>query len=55
MDASTIAKPHDRLADYLAGDMAAVNDLIRDKMASEHAPRIPEVTQHLVEAGGKRL
>jgi len=24
-------------------------------MASEHAPRIPEVTAHLVEAGGKRL
>jgi octaprenyl-diphosphate synthase len=32
-----------------------VNDLIRDRMASEHAPRIPEVTAHLVEAGGKRL
>ncbi|TYB80083.1 polyprenyl synthetase family protein [Maritimibacter fusiformis] len=24
-------------------------------MASEHAPRIPEVTAHLIEAGGKRL
>jgi len=35
--------------------MTAVNDLIRDRMASEHAPRIPEVTAHLVEAGGKRL
>jgi octaprenyl-diphosphate synthase len=35
--------------------MAAVNALIRDRMASEHAPRIPEVTAHLVEAGGKRL
>jgi octaprenyl-diphosphate synthase len=32
-----------------------VNALIRDRMASEHAPRIPEVTAHLVEAGGKRL
>lgn len=48
-------KPHDRLGDWLAGDMAAVNALIRDRMASEHAPRIPEVTAHLVEAGGKRL
>ena len=48
-------KPHDRLARYLAQDMAAVNHLIRDRMASEHAPRIPEVTAHLVEAGGKRL
>jgi len=35
--------------------MAAVNALIRDRMASRHAPRIPEVTAHLVEAGGKRL
>lgn len=50
-----IAKPQDRLAAWLASDMAAVNDLIRLRMASEHAPRIPEVTAHLVEAGGKRL
>ncbi|MEI4484721.1 polyprenyl synthetase family protein [Frigidibacter sp. MR17.14] len=51
----TAHKPHDRLAAYLAADMAAVNALIRERMASEHAPRIPEVTAHLVEAGGKRL
>ncbi|WP_299043444.1 polyprenyl synthetase family protein [uncultured Tateyamaria sp.] len=55
MDASAIAKPHDRLAAYLSADLEGVNDLIRDRMASEHAPRIPEVTRHLVEAGGKRL
>lgn len=48
-------KPHDRLAAYLADDMVLVNELIRTRMASEHAPRIPEVTAHLVEAGGKRL
>ena len=48
-------KPHDRMAAALADEMVAVNDLIRDRMASEHAPRIPEVTAHLVEAGGKRL
>ena len=48
-------KPHDDLAAWLAQDMAAVNLLIRDRMASKHAPRIPEVTAHLVEAGGKRL
>jgi len=48
-------KPHDRLAAYLADDMAAVGDLIRERMASKHAPRIPEVTAHLVDAGGKRL
>lgn len=47
--------PQDRLADWLAEDMVAVNLLIRERMASEHAPRIPEVTAHLVEAGGKRL
>jgi octaprenyl-diphosphate synthase len=35
--------------------MEAVSTLIRERMASKHAPRIPEVTAHLVEAGGKRL
>ncbi len=51
-------KPHERLGGaHLAEDMNAVNDLIRARMASKHAPpRIPpEVTAHLVEAGGKRL
>ncbi len=47
--------PQDRLSAVLAEDMAAVNALIRARMASEHAPRIPEVTAHLIEAGGKRL
>ncbi|MFN3280551.1 MAG: polyprenyl synthetase family protein [Tabrizicola sp.] len=47
--------PQDRLGALLSADMAAVNALIRERMASEHAPRIPEVTAHLVEAGGKRL
>ncbi|MFG6080680.1 polyprenyl synthetase family protein [Paracoccus litorisediminis] len=50
-----VSKPLDRLSNELAGDMAAVNALIRERMASRHAPRIPEVTAHLVEAGGKRL
>ncbi len=48
-------KPHERMASFLAADLDAVNRLIRARMASEHAPRIPEVTAHLVEAGGKRL
>lgn len=48
-------KPHDRLAATLATDLDAVGDLIRERMASKHAPRIPEVTAHLVDAGGKRL
>ncbi len=47
--------PNERLADWLSEDMARVNTLIRARMASEHAPRIPEVTAHLVEAGGKRI
>lgn len=52
---SDAQKPHDRLAAALAEDMAAVNVMIRERMASEHAPRIPQVTAHLIEAGGKRL
>ncbi|SOC15588.1 octaprenyl-diphosphate synthase [Rhodobacter sp. JA431] len=52
---SKATKPHDRLAQALSEDMAAVNALIRERMSSEHAPRIPEVTAHLIEAGGKRL
>jgi len=48
-------QPHERLANHLAEDLAGVNALIRARMTSEHAPRIPEVTAHLVEAGGKRL
>jgi octaprenyl-diphosphate synthase len=48
-------KPHERLAAHLSADLDAVNALIRDRMASEHAPRIPQVTAHLIEAGGKRL
>ncbi len=47
--------PQDRLAAALAPEMEAVNDLIQQRMASEHAPRIPEVTAHLVNAGGKRV
>ena len=48
-------KPHEALSAALEDEMVAVNALIRERMASEHAPRIPEVTAHLVEAGGKRL
>ncbi|MEP5727864.1 MAG: polyprenyl synthetase family protein [Sulfitobacter sp.] len=55
MKIDTITKPHDQLAAYLADDMNKVGDLITERMASKHAPRIPEVTAHLVGAGGKRL
>lgn len=49
------SKPHEALAVLLRDDMDAVNTLIEERMASKHAPRIPEVTAHLVGAGGKRL
>lgn len=48
-------KPFEYLSALLSDDMASVNDLIVQRMASENAPRIPEITKHLVEAGGKRL
>lgn len=44
-----------RLSALVAPEMAAVNTTIRERMASEHAPRIPELSAHLIEAGGKRL
>lgn len=50
-----VSKPLDRLASVLAADMDAVNLLIRTRMESRHAPRIPEVTAHLIGAGGKRV
>lgn len=49
------SRPHERLAAIVADDMQAVTALIAERMASENAPRIPEVSRHLVEAGGKRL
>lgn len=48
-------KPHELLAVHLDAKMKAVDTLIHDRMMSKHAPRIPEVTAHLVDAGGKRL
>ncbi|GIX13516.1 MAG: farnesyltranstransferase [Paracoccaceae bacterium] len=47
--------PLAQLASVLHDDLEATNALIRERMASAHAPRIPEVTAHLVEAGGKRI
>ena len=48
-------KPHDQLANIFIDDMDAVDKLIKQRMASIEAPRIPEVTAHLIDAGGKRL
>lgn len=50
-----VLKPLDRLASVLSAEMGAVNALIKERMSSRHAPRIPEVTAHLIDAGGKRL
>ncbi len=44
----------ERLQAACAADMERVNTLIQTRMASQNAPRIPEVTAHLVNAGGKR-
>lgn len=48
-------RPLEALTALLAPELDAVNALIRARMASRHAPRIPEVSAHLIEAGGKRL
>lgn len=48
-------KPHDRLSAWLAEDMQAVDTMLHTRMISEHAPLIPQVTAHIVQAGGKRL
>ncbi|HUF86518.1 MAG TPA: polyprenyl synthetase family protein [Thermohalobaculum sp.] len=47
--------PFERLVGLVEADLARVNVLVRERMASEHAPRIPEISAHLIEAGGKRL
>jgi len=47
--------PFERLRDLVADDLAQVGVLIRERMSSRHAPRIPEISAHLIEAGGKRL
>ena len=48
-------KPHNHLAKILAPEMLLVDQLIRERMVSHNAPRIPDVTAHLVNAGGKKL
>lgn len=47
--------PFERLTALVADDLAAVNRLIALRMSSDNAPRIPEISAHLIEAGGKRL
>lgn len=55
VDAPGAAGPLERLGALVAADMVDVNTLISERMSSEHAPRIPEISAHLVQAGGKRL
>jgi octaprenyl-diphosphate synthase len=55
LDEAKAVKPHERLAKVLTDDLVAVDTLIRERMSSDNAPRIPEVTAHLVDAGGKRV
>lgn len=47
--------PIEQLTTVLATEVQAVDDLIAKRMASDNAPRIPEITAHLIGAGGKRL
>ncbi|ADO41727.1 polyprenyl synthetase family protein [Ketogulonicigenium vulgare] len=47
--------PHDRLALALADDLAKVNETLHSYMQSDAAPRIRQVSAHLIDAGGKRL
>ena len=37
-------QPDEKLAKILELEMLSVNEIIRERMASENAPRIPEVT-----------
>ncbi len=46
--------PVERLASLMGADLAAVDDVIHSRMLSE-AALIPQVGQHLVDSGGKRL
>ena len=48
-------QPDEKLAKILELEMLSVNEIIHERMASENAPRIPEVTSHLVGAGGKKI
>ena len=48
-------RPHDLLSELLKEELEAVSTLIQERMTSEHAPRIPEIASHLINAGGKKL
>lgn len=50
-----VATPLDELAVLLAADMAAVDQLLQERMISDYAPLIPQIAAHLIGAGGKRM
>ena len=48
-------EPVEQLGLILADDLAAVDQIIRDRMKSRNAPRVEDVAAHLFDGGGKRL
>lgn len=48
-------EPVERLGSILADDLAAVDQIILDRMKSRNAPRVEDVAAHLFAGGGKRL
>ncbi len=47
--------PFDKIQEMVSLEMQNVNALIYEKINSKNAPQIPEITTHLMSAGGKRL
>jgi len=54
-EGADLASAFPRLQAMVADDLARADALIRERMASKHAPLIPTLAAHLIEAGGKRL
>ena len=50
-----IINPYDKLKNVLVDDLRKVSKLIKERMQSEHAPLIGEISNHLIGSGGKRL
>ena len=47
--------PFESLLSILNEDMKKVDELIADRMESDQTPIIPKITDHLINAGGKRI
>ena len=48
LDADAGRSAFGRLTGLVSDDLEAVGHLIRERMSSEHAPRIPEILAHLI-------